>query len=77
MLKKLFTELLRWSLRLHGFFHLAHIIQDIYAPGGSNWTGVFMSLYMMSVEILASFFIPKEHVHFKPIKSDVHEKCED
>ena len=77
MFKRNFIELLRWSLRLHGIFHLAHIVQDIYAPGGSNWIGVFMSLYMVSVEILASFFIPNEHVHLKPIKSDVHEDCQE
>jgi len=26
---------------------------------------------------LASFYLPKEHVHFKTFKSDVHEKCDD
>jgi len=26
---------------------------------------------------LASFYLPKEHIHFKPIKSDIHEKCDD
>jgi len=29
------------------------------------------------IEVLASFFIPNEHVHLKPIKSDVHAHCEE
>ena len=32
--------------------------------------------FHICLEILASFYIPKEHVHLKPIKSDVHDKCD-
>ena len=26
---------------------------------------------------MASFFIPNEHIHFKPLKSEVHIACDD
>ena len=29
------------------------------------------------IELLASIYLPNEHIHFKGIISDVHEKCED
>ena len=29
----------------------------------------------ISIEILASFFIPNDHVHLKPFKSEVHDDC--
>ena len=77
MLKCIFLELLRWSLRFHSFFHLIHIYQDIYRLETPNWEGVYLSLYMIFVELMSSFFIPKEHIHFKALKSDVHENCDD
>ena len=76
MNNKFFLEFLRWNLRFHGLFHLVHIIQDILGPVTPNWGGVFLHLYIIFIEILASFFIPKEHIHIKPIKSDIHEKCD-
>ena len=36
-----------------------------------------LAMIFISIELLASFYLPKEHVHFKPIKSDVHEDCKD
>ncbi len=76
MFKRFFYEFLRWNLRFHGIWHLVHIIQDslLETP---NWGGVILHLYIIFIEILASFYIPKEHVHLKPIKSEVHEKCDD
>ena len=76
MVNKIFLEFLRWNLRFHGLFHLVHIIQDILGPVTPNWGGVFIHLYIIFIEILASFFIPKEHIHIRPIKSEVHEDCE-
>ena len=76
MVNKFFLEFLRWNLRFHGLFHLVHIIQDILGPVTPNWGGVFIHLYIIFIEILASFFIPKEHIHIRPIKSEVHEDCE-
>jgi hypothetical protein len=31
----------------------------------------------MFLELLASFLIPKEHIHIKPLISDVHESCDE
>ena len=73
-MKKLFIELLRWSLRFHGFFHLGHIYSNILAQ---EWWGVAIGTYIVSVELLSSFLIPNEHVHFKLMKTEVHEKCDD
>ena len=73
MFKSIFLELLRWSLRFHGIFHIVHVYSDVVA---GNWVGVGIGSYIISVELLSSFFLPNEHVHLKPIKSDVHEDCE-
>ena len=72
-MKKTFIELLRWSLRFHGIFHIGHVYTDIIAQ---NWYGVAIGSYIISVELLSSFFIPNEHVHFKGVKTEVHEKCD-
>jgi len=42
-----------------------------------NWVGVAIGSYIILVELLSSFLIPNEHVHFRLMKSEVHEKCED
>jgi len=76
MFKKYFLEFIRWNLRFHGLFHFAHIVQDILGPETPNWGGVILHLYIIFIEILASFYIPNEHVHLKPLKSDVHQDCE-
>ena len=73
MFKGIFLELLRWSLRFHGIFHIGHVYSDFVV---GNWIGVGIGSYIISVEILSSFFLPNEHVHLRPIKSDVHEDCE-
>ena len=73
MFKGIFLELLRWSLRFHGIFHIGHVYSDFVV---GNWVGVGIGSYIISVELLSSFFLPNEHVHLKPIKSDVHEDCE-
>ena len=43
---------------------------------GAYVTASIVFLFI-SIEILASFYIPKEHVHLKPIKSDIHDECDD
>ena len=73
MLKRNFIELLRWSLRFHGIFHIGHVYSDVVV---GNWIGVGIGSYVIMVEVLSSFLIPNEHVHLKPLKSDVHEGCE-
>ena len=74
MLKRSLLELLRWSLRFHGLFHIGHVYSDFVV---ANWVGVGIGSYIILVEVLSSFLIPNEHVHLKPIKSDVHKKCDE
>ena len=73
MIKKYFLSILRWGLRLHG---TAHIIEVISAIGEGAYITATIASIFITIEILASFFIPDEHVHFKPLKSDVHEHCD-
>ena len=49
-------------------------------PEGSAWVKFNIRFYIIAlifiaIEILASFFIPNEHIHFKPLKSKVHSDC--
>ena len=74
MLKNNFLEVLRWGLRLHGIGHLVEVISAI---GEEAYITASIALTFITIEILASFYLPKEHVHFRPVKSDVHEQCED
>ena len=73
MIKNFFLELLRWSLRFHGIFHVGHVYTDVVAK---NWPGVAIGSYIIAVELFSSFLIPNEHVHFKGVKTEVHEKCD-
>ena len=73
-MNKYFLNILRWGLRLHGIGHLVEVFSAIAEEAYITATIAFI---FISIEMLASFFIPREHVHFKPLKSDVHEDCED
>ena len=73
MIKNNFLEILRWGLRLHGISHFIEVASAI--TEGAYITATIAFIFI-TIEILASFYLPKEHVHFKPIKSDVHEDCE-
>ena len=72
MIKRNFLEILRWGLRLHG---IGHLIEVFSAISEGAYITATIALIFISIEILASFFLPKEHIHFKPIKSDIHEEC--
>ena len=74
MIKKHFLSILRWGLRLHGS---AHLIEVIAAISEGAYITATIAFIFITIEILASFYIPDEHVHLKPIKSDVHKNCED
>ena len=74
MIKKHFLEILRWGLRLHGVGHLIEVFSAI-AEGA--YITASIALLFIFIEILASFYIPKEHVHLKPIRSDIHDKCDE
>ena len=73
LIKKHFLNLLRWGLRLHGVSHLIEVLSAINEEAYITATIAFI---FICIEILASFFIPDEHVHIRPLKSDVHESCE-
>ncbi len=74
MIKKHFLSILRWGLRLHGS---AHMIEVVAAISEGAYITASIAFIFITIEILASFFIPHEHVHLKPFKSDIHEKCDD
>ena len=73
LIKKHFLNLLRWGLRLHGISNLIEVLSAINEEAYITATIAFI---FICIEILASFFIPHEHVHIRPLKSDVHESCE-
>ena len=74
MIKKHFLEILRWGLRLHGIGHLIEVFSAIVEGA---YITASIALVFIFIEILASFYIPREHVHLKPIKSDIHDKCDE
>ena len=71
--KKNFINILRWGLRLHGSSHLIEVFSAIAEEA---YITAIIAFIFICIEILASFFIPHEHVHFKPGISDVHEHCD-
>ena len=73
MIKKHFLEILRWGLRLHGISHFIEVLSEV-AEGA--YITASIALVFIFIEILASFYIPKEHIHLKPLKSDVHDDCD-
>ena len=73
MFKNHFLTILRWGLRLHG---IGHLIEVFSAVMEGAYITACIAMTFITIEILASFYIPKEHVHFKPLKSDVHEECD-
>ena len=74
MIKKHFLEILRWGLRLHG---VSHFIEVLSAIAEGAYITASIAFIFISIEILASFYIPKEHIHIRPIKSEIHEDCDD
>ena len=74
MLLNNLLDFLRWGLRLHG---ISHFVEVISALGEGAYITATIAMIFISIEILASFYLPKEHIHFKPIKSDIHEQCND
>ena len=74
MIKKHFLNILRWGLRLHG---ISHFIEVISAINEEAYITATIAFIFIVIEILASFFIPNEHIHFKPIKSEVHTACDE
>ena len=73
IIKKSLLNILRWGLRLHG---ISHFIEVASAINEEAYITATIAFIFISIEILASFFIPNEHIHFKPLKSEVHEACD-
>ena len=71
--KKYLLNILRWGLRLHG---ISHFIEVASAINEEAFITATIALIFIFIEILASFFIPNEHIHFKPLKSEVHSTCD-
>ena len=74
IIRKYFLNILRWGLRLHG---ISHFIEVISAINEEAYITATIACIFIAIEILASFFIPNEHVHLKPLKSKVHADCDD
>ena len=72
-MKNTIVKLVRIGLRIHSLFHLLEFISALYEQAYITATIAFIA---MLLEIVASFLIPKEHIHIKPFISDVHESCE-
>ena len=72
-IKKHFLNILRWGLRFHG---ISHFIEVLSAINEEAYITATIAFIFICIEILASFFIPHEHVHIRPLKSDVHESCD-
>ena len=74
LIKKHFLNILRWVIRLHGAGHLIEVVSAITEEAYITAAIAFIFLIL---EILASFLIPDEHIHFKPLKSEVHSDCDE
>ena len=72
-MKNTIIKLVRLGLRIHSLFHLLEFVSALYEQAYITATIAFISMFL---ELLASFLLPKEHIHIKPLISDVHESCE-
>ena len=72
IIRKYFLNILRWGLRLHG---ISHFIEVVSAINEDAFVTATIAFIFIVIEVLASFFIPNEHIHFKPLKSAVHSSC--
>lgn len=70
---KILVKVIRWGLRLHSIFHVVEFFSALYE---SAYFTAVIALIATVIEILASIYLPKEHVHFKGVINQVHEKCE-
>ena len=48
---------------MHG---ISHFIEILPAITEGRYVIVFVALFLITIEILASFHIPNEHIHIKP-----------
>jgi len=71
---KILVKVIRWGLRLHSLFHVVEFFSALYE---SAYITAVIALIASIIQILASIYLPKEHVHFKGVINEVHEKCDD
>ncbi|MBT3794191.1 MAG: hypothetical protein HOD79_00520 [Flavobacteriaceae bacterium] len=71
-MKRNLIKLVRLGLRVHSAFHLLEFISALYETAYITASVAFVA---MVLELAASYLIPKEHIHIKPLISDVHESC--
>ena len=74
ILKNYLLNILRWGIRVHG---ISHVIEVVSAINEEAYITATIAFIFIVIEVLASFVIPNEHVHFKPLKSEVHTLCDD
>ena len=72
-MKKNLIKIVRFGLRIHSIFHFIEFGSAIYEDAYITASIAFVASL---IEIIASFLIPKEHIHLKPFISKVHEECD-
>lgn len=72
-MKKNLIKIVRFGLRIHSIFHFIEFVSAIYEEAYITASIAFVASL---IEIVASFLIPKEHIHLKPFISKVHEEEE-
>jgi len=72
-MKNTLVKIVRIGLRIHSLFHLLEFISALFEEAYITATIAFIAMFL---ELLASFLLPKEHIHIKPFIFDVHESCE-
>ena len=72
-MKNNLTKIIRFALRIHSLFHFIEFVSAIYEEAYITASIAFVASL---IEIVASFLIPKEHIHLKPFISKVHEECD-
>lgn len=73
-MRKNLIKIIRFGLRIHSLFHFIEFISALYEEAYITASIAFIASI---IEIIASYLIPNEHVHLKPLISKVHEKCDD
>ena len=72
-MKKNLIKIVRFGLRIHSIFHFIEFVSAIYEEAYITASIAFVASL---IEIVASFLIPKEHIHLKQFISKVHEECD-
>ena len=71
---KILVKVIRWGLRLHSIFHIVEFFSALYETA---YLTAVIALIATIIEILASIYLPKEHVHFNGVINKVHENCDE